>query len=391
MNIRYKFSENLLRFIELANLDIDDPDTYERDGSRSFVNHVLLYGKNAEAIENVLDALSGYRERNVDADAAMKTTATNEVARVDLRRKRTGVGTMEVHFCRQARALVIDVGLNRRSSCAIPAFLAQVASAADVTSQQRNGLHRRMVVMKNAHMLTPSCQSALRAVIEKAAATTWFVFTSADVSSLDAALLSRFVCLNATPNEKREQRQPGYNDDNNDDAFAARLFAKIARLKTTGQLKSVASIPKTEIPKKTSSSSSGGNDYDVMLGPLFARLIKRMAAYHLRQQHQDENAYANDFDAPARAVAGAKAAAVAHVHPQDLYAIVSRFAELERQHAETKRLLLAAGESSAEEEATIPALRMSDHTHTFIACACMETRARLCYDERCCSLSCEQS
>ena len=392
MKMQYQFSESLVRFIKLANLDIDDPDTYERDGSRSFVNHVLLYGRHRDALENILDALSG----NVNKNKTYNST-DREIARVDVRRKRSGTsggggggggGLIEIVFQRQGRSLVIDVGWNRKSMCGIPAFLSQIVSATEITSSRR-----RMIVMKNTHLLTPSTQYALRAVVEKAAATTWLVFTSANLSSLDASLLSRFVCLNATPAENvktqdEDDNQQQQSNQENHDAFAARLFAKIARLKSTSQLKSVvAAIPKTELPRRmisspsTCGSSASAKDYDVLLGPLFLRIVRQIATCHLR------DAWPHLEEASARiSNNGTKSGTTAHIHPEDLYALVTRFAELERQHAESKMLLLNAGDTSVEEEEdTVPTVHLNNYTHALIACACMETHARLCFDQRCCA------
>lgn len=410
-------------------------------------NHVLLYGyMDRNKCDSILLTLSKSRSGN---DV---TSSREEHRNVDVRRKkvmavsdsfakkREGTrqsqvnnkkvggstnsgGIITILFRKIGRAMWIDVDRNKSALPGLPCFLAHVCSATDVTYQFNvryedkkqddygDGGGRRMIVIQNAHHLTPSCQAALRSVIEKASSTSWFVFAADTLTSIDHALLSRFTCRNinfvSNDGDVVDFPIPGNreNGDNiGENAMVDKFLARLFKCTNLAQIRTLSAISKTDLITRK-------QDDDPKLGPFFCSLIHALSRMTLDSACPADVGHRDDILTPLEkrkkrggGKRGKGGVMAPHFHASDLVTLIRRLCAIEHEHTSTKSLIVSSGEdatigdeqqndplaaisnetSSSSSTMALLRQRLAYHTSTFVACAGIEIKSRVCSGGACC-------
>lgn len=237
-------------------------------------NHVILYGGYPEAMKYAVDIISG---RSSCGDDSFSTTTEVQKVMVPNSGTKDRRVYQDIAYHRMARAMVIDCLENVKSMDGIASFIADLTSWRDVSrsvtvisGQERRG-HidgRRTVILTNAQYLTSSSQMALRRVVERASSTSWLVFVTDRLGSLDPSLTSRFLCLNATPVDARGAHVSSSACEN--DEFFDKLITRVMKCKSCSELVSI---------KITKSDLENNGVSGLRIASFLKRLLRRVFVF----------------------------------------------------------------------------------------------------------------
>lgn len=270
------------------------------DAVRSSMAHVLLFGRDPVRVRRAVESLvsaeyaAAAAVTGGDAKAAFDhdlATLCPQVARV--RVSETGEWVELNYGVSRLGTVVVDAGRNRRALTGLCAFVGQMASTREVAHERAaSACARRTLVVCDVHLLSVPCQLGMRWAVERAARTTWVLFTSCGISCVDAALRSRFLCVSA-------ERMDGIGGDDGKHAGDASSSAGPAAMTTYDALaealarcETIRQASGVRIPREL----LGGARHKTTQGDV-TEFIKQLVAACLRQADARVSARDEDEDA----------------------------------------------------------------------------------------------